>query len=101
MSSTYHAKLIYGFLLTSKQAEIISKKLEEENSKLWVSADEDNKYFYLEVLKIGSVDSYSYLTEIKKIATREQAEKAFNKNSFLKKNFKKENMKLLLMCDYV
>jgi len=118
MGCPYDAKLVFGFKLTESQANKIEEKIEKisdtfpENGN-WqkevgdfdgcVSRDEEGAGFYLELSEVSSVSNCDYLGEVsenKMESSKKKADKIYDTSPFLKENFKKENIKLLLICNY-
>lgn len=118
MGCPYDASLKFGFRLTKAEANKIEKKLEkiEENfpeNGNWqkevgdfeacVSSDEDDTKFYLEVCEVTSASNCDFLEEVseKRLeSARKEAYKIYDTSPFLKENFKRANIKLLLISSY-
>jgi len=118
MGCPYDAKLLFGFKLTESKAKKIEEKLNEieenfpENGN-WqkevgdfescVSSDEENEKFYLEIHEVTSASNCDFMEEIsenKFESARKRADKIYDTSPFLKDNFKKEDIKLLLISRY-
>ena len=119
MGCPYEASLIIGFKIEPTEAKKIEKKLAELEEKFpanndwekeigtfdpYLRSDEDDSQFYLELCSINNVSNCEFIGKIsdKSLASaKKEAEKIYDESPFLKDNFKKSDIALLLISDYI
>jgi len=118
MGCPYDANLKFGFKLAESKASEITEKLNKIEEGFprdgdWqkevgdfepcVFNDEQEKKFYLELSEVASASNCDYMEEVSESkfeSAKKEAYKIYDTSPFLKENFKKEDIKLLLICNY-
>jgi hypothetical protein len=119
MGCPFDASLRFGFKLSKSEASKIEKKINKIEEDFpedgdWqklvgdfepdVCCDEEDKKFYLKLSEVANASNCEFLAEVSEkdlSKARAEAHKIYDTSPFLKENFKKTDIKLLLISDYI
>jgi hypothetical protein len=119
MGCPYDASIIFGFKLNKEEAGEITKKIRKIEDSFpadgdwekevgyfdaYIRSNENDTKFFLELTRVTSASNCDYVIEVgenKFEKAKQEAYSIYDTSPFLKENFKKEDIKLLLTSRYV
>jgi hypothetical protein len=119
MGCPYEADIIFGFKLTKSKAKEITNKIDKIESNFpengdwdkevgsfdsYIRSDDNETKFFLEITSVANASNCEYVVEVgenKFESAKKEAYSIYDTSPFLKENFKREDIKLLLTSRYV